>query len=122
MPHEYQVFFPAVLCLHAETNVSMLMDIVWPIPQRKNASYLALWFSHQWKDIPPPSHYLSELLEDPSRAAEFLVTEEHFANFALLCAKFVFGETPHVVFSLLIYDYSNNPIQPPRNGGRRGRL
>jgi hypothetical protein len=120
MPHEYQVFFPAAICLHAETGINVVMDAILPIPQQN--LYLTFWLSHPWKDIPPPFRYLSELLKDPSRAAEFLVTEKHFTNLALLCAKFASGETPHVVFSFLIYDYSNNPIQPPRNNECRGRL
>ena len=76
------------------------MDILSPVTKQNKDSHLTVWLSHHWKDdIPQPSRYISELLNDPSRAAEFQVTEKHFTNFALLCAKIACGEMPYVVFS-----------------------
>ena len=110
-PHEYQAFFPAAICLYssyassdlqffAETGISVVMDILSPVTKQNKDSHLTVWLSHHWKDdIPQPSRYISELLNDSSRAAEFQVTEKHFTNFALLCAKIACGEMPYVVFS-----------------------
>ena len=103
MPHEYQDFFPVALCLCssasdqslAEKGVNVVIDILWPITKQDTGSDLTTWLTHHWEDDnPPPYRYVSELLKDPSRAAEFLVTEKKFTNFALLCAKIAFGVMP----------------------------
>ena len=105
MPHEYQAFFPAALCLCSpssdfqslsETGGNVVIDILWPITDQNTGSDLTIWLSHQWHwdDSPLPYRYVSELLTDPSRAAEFLVTEKKFRDFALLCAKIAFGVMP----------------------------
>jgi hypothetical protein len=100
MPHEHQAFFPTAICLYSssdtqflsETGVNVAIDILSPITTQNGGSYLTIWLSHHWKeDIPPPFRYVSELLQDPSRAAEFLVTEIKFTDFALRCAKIAFG-------------------------------
>jgi hypothetical protein len=93
-------------------------DIVWPITIQNNSTkYLTIWFSHHWEDVDSPlSHYLSELLNDTSRAMEFLVTETHFTNFAILCAKVAFGVMPYVlplIIAVLPIEYSDNPTQRP---------
>ena len=106
-PHEYQAFFPAAICLYASSDwhffadggISVVMDILSPVTKNNKDSYLTVWLSHHWEDdVPPPSRYISNLFNDPSRAAEFLVTEKHFTNFALLCAKVASGMIPCVVF------------------------
>lgn len=103
MPQQYQALLPAAIRLYSslfdpqsftETGVNVDIDILLPITQKVHRSYLTVWFSHHWNDVPPPFHYLSDLLSDPSRAAEFLVTEKHFTNFALHCAKLAFREIP----------------------------
>ena len=100
MPHEHQALFPAVICLYSssdaqslsETDVNVVKDILSPITTENGGSYLTICLSYHWRyDIPPPFRYVSELLQDPSRAAEFLVTENKFTDFALRCAKIAFG-------------------------------
>jgi len=111
MPHDYQAFFPAAICLYStssdsqsltETSTNVVIDILWLVTEQYKGSYtLTVWLSPQWgDDTPPPFRYLSELLNDPSRAAEFLVTEKHFANFSFLCAGLAFGQMPYVVLNV----------------------
>jgi hypothetical protein len=49
------------------------------------------------EDATSASYFLSELLNDTSRAEEFLVTETHFTNLAAHCAKLAFGVMPCVL-------------------------
>ena len=103
MPHEYQDFFPVALCLCssasdqslAEKGVNVVIDILSLVTTQNEGSYLTTWLSHHWTDdLPLPFRYVSELLHDPSRAAEFHVTENKFTDFALRCAKIAFGVMP----------------------------
>jgi hypothetical protein len=103
MPHEHQALFPAAICLYSssdsqslsETGVNVVIDILSLVTTQNEGSYLTTWLSHDWKDdIPLPFRYVSELLQDLSRAAEFHVTEKQFTDFALRCAKIAFGTMP----------------------------
>jgi len=104
MPPEYQAYFPAAICLYssssdanslAEMGIDVIIDIISPVTKQYKGSYLTLWLSYHWgDDISLPFCYVSELLNDPSRAAEFLVTEKKFTDFALLCGKIAFGVLP----------------------------
>jgi len=76
-------------------GVDVANDIISPVTKQYQRSYLTIWLSYHWGDDNSlPFRYVSELLNDPSRAAEFLVTEQKFTDFALLCGKIAFGVLP----------------------------
>ena len=92
-------------------GISVVMDILSPVTKQNKDSYLTVWLSYYWKDnIPPPSHYISALFNNPSWAGEFLVTEKisQTLHFSVLRSHL---ERYLMVFSpCSTYDYSNNLI------------
>jgi len=106
IPSDYQAFLPAAICIHSSSHMQSLAENgIWhllsPVRRRDGPlTYLGFWYSELENNDPtltPASRYLSELLNDASRAAEFLLTETHFTNFALHCAKLAFGVMPCVL-------------------------
>jgi len=96
IPPNYQAFLPAAICIHSSfcwgsPEGNSISNILWPVTKPNSPlRYLNIWTPHSR----PASRHLSKLLNDPSRAAEFLVSETHFTNLAIRCAKLAFGVTP----------------------------
>ena len=106
LSRDHQARFPVAMyicsCSYGWKSLEIVgVDVVFtglPGIMAPNTSLdLAFWMTPGFADVSPPFRYLSNLFNDASRAAEFLVTETHFTNIAVLSAKLAFRVIPYVL-------------------------
>jgi hypothetical protein len=98
MPSIYQALFPVTTYLYAASYNSgnfpkFGIESVFMLPMGENHhSTLTNWAtSYEEGSYSSALDYLSEIVSDASRAAEFMVTESNFTDLALFWAKRILG-------------------------------